>query len=62
MEGLTIQEMAERLGAKHKTIWARLARAGIKPKQIISGLSLYTEKDFEAIKGKNKRGNPGATK
>lgn len=55
MEGLTIAEMAERLGAKHKTIWTRLVRAGIKPKQIISGMSLYTENDFEIIKDDHRR-------
>ena len=58
MEGLTVAEMAERLSAKHKTIKARLDRAGIRPKQIISGICLYTEADFNLIKNSRTPGRP----
>jgi hypothetical protein len=56
MECLTISEMAQRLGVKEGAVRKRLFITKRTPFQ--SRISLYTEADFEAIKGMSKVGRP----
>jgi hypothetical protein len=55
MEGLTIDEMAKRLGLPYKTIAQRILRGGHEP--IFSG-NLYSVEVFEAIKSSPGKGRP----
>jgi hypothetical protein len=59
MEGLTVSEMAKRLGIKPHSVTVRLNRAGIKP---ITQEALYDPSALEAIKYANKRGRPAKAK
>lgn len=62
MDGLTVGEMAALLGEKHKTIKARLDRAGIVPKAILSGICVYSPDDFEKIKNPRRPGRPAGSR
>jgi transposase len=55
MEGITIKEMAKRLGKPYKTIAQRILRGGYGP--VFSG-NLYSEKVFEEIKKSRGKGRP----
>lgn len=58
MEGLTISEMVKMLGLPHKTIMARIRRAGIEPKYRAGRIGLYSEADFNLIKNSRAPGRP----
>jgi predicted ArsR family transcriptional regulator len=58
IEGITISEMAERLGIPKYTVENRLSRAGIQP--VFSG-SLYPPDTLDKIK-EAKRGRPAKPK
>ena len=55
MEGITIEEMAKRLGKPYKTIAQRILRGGYEP--IFSG-NLYSEEIYEEIKKSRGKGRP----
>ena len=59
MEGLTIEEMAIRLGKPYKTVAQRILRGGYEP--IFSG-NLYSEEVFEVIKNSRGKGRPKKSK
>lgn len=58
MEGITVLEMAQALGASSDAIKRRLQRKGIKPFRYIGSAGIYKNEDFEAIKDGGKRGEP----
>jgi predicted ArsR family transcriptional regulator len=55
MNGLTITEMAEKLGITYITAKQRLLRLGIKP---VTKEALYDESALEAIRNVPGRGRP----
>jgi hypothetical protein len=59
MKGLTVAEMAEKLGLKETTVRQRLMVAGIKPK---TKSPLYDESALEAIRNVPGRGRPPKAK
>jgi uncharacterized protein YjcR len=50
MEGLTIREIAEKLGIAPLTVKQRLLRAGIQPKDHAGKTNIYDESVVEAIR------------
>jgi transposase len=58
MEGITIEEMAKRLGKPYKTIAQRILRGGYEP--VFSG-NLYSKEAFEEIKKSRGKGRPRKT-
>jgi hypothetical protein len=59
MEGITIEEMAKRLGKPYKTIAQRILRGGYEP--IFSG-NLYSKDVLEAIRKTPGKGRPPKAK
>jgi len=55
MEGITIEEMADKLKLPYKTIAQRILRGGYEP--IFSG-NLYSEEVYEKIKKSRGKGRP----
>jgi membrane-anchored protein YejM (alkaline phosphatase superfamily) len=55
MTGLTIQEMAEKLGITEKAVYTRLLKAGIRP---ITRQVIYPESALEQIREVSKGGRP----
>lgn len=58
MQGFTIAEMVEMLGLPHKTIMARIRRAGIEPQYRAGRVGLYSQEDIERIRASNRPGRP----
>jgi len=57
MEGITVLDMAQRLGTSSAAVKMRLSRKGREPFKYVGSAGLYTEADFEAIR-EAKRGRP----
>jgi transposase len=55
VEGLTITEMAKKLGISYGTAKSRLVRAGVKP---ITKEALYDKSAFEILKNTAGKGRP----
>ncbi len=59
IEGLTVQEIADKLGISYKTAHQRLTRAGVQP--ITTG-AIYPPEALEAIRNVPGKGRPRKTK
>jgi len=55
MEGLTIQEMAKRLGITERAVYQRLLRAKVEP---LTRQAVYPESALELIREASKGGRP----
>ena len=58
MDGLTIAEIAEKLGIKPGTAKVRLQRAGIKPQSYAGPTAVYAPEALEAIRATPGPGRP----
>ena len=56
MQGLTVKEIAERLGLPPKTVKMRLYRAGIKPVTYAGPTAIYPQEALEIASGPRHRG------
>jgi len=56
MQGLTVKEIAERLGLPPKTVKMRLYRAGIKPVAYAGPTAFYDESALEIASAPRRRG------
>ena len=56
MQGLTVKEIAERLGLPPKTVKMRLYRAGIKPVTYAGPTAIYPQEALEIVSGPRHRG------
>jgi len=56
MQGLTVKEIAERLGLPPKTVKMRLYRAGIKPVAYAGPTAFYDESALEIASAPRHRG------
>ena len=59
MTGLTLSEMALKLGIPKRTVERRVQRAGIKP---LTHEALYPSETLDIIKERNRVGRPPETK
>ena len=58
MRGITVAEMAGRLGISHLAVKSRLVRAKIKARGYVGMVGLYNEKDFQKIAVPRPAGRP----
>jgi transposase len=58
MTGLTIREIAEKLGISPKATMARLLTAGIQPKTHAGKTNIYDESVVEILQNTPSRGRP----
>jgi predicted ArsR family transcriptional regulator len=58
MEGITVLDIAQRLGISSDAARKRLNRLGIKPLRYIGSAALYRENDIEVIQDHGTRGRP----
>jgi len=56
MQGLTVKEIAERLGLPPQTVKMRLYRAGIKPVTYAGPTAIYPQEALEIVSGPRHRG------
>jgi predicted ArsR family transcriptional regulator len=58
MEGLTLQELSEKLGISEDAVYFRLVKAGIKP---LTRQAVYPASALDAIREVSKGGRPRKT-
>ena len=58
MEGLTVKEIAERLGITPDTAKKRLQKLGIKPSEYAGPTAIYNKSALEAIRNVPGKGRP----
>jgi predicted ArsR family transcriptional regulator len=60
MEGITVLEIAQKLGISSDAARKRLNRLGVEPLRYIGSAAIYREAALEAIKDRGARGRPKA--